>query len=233
MFGRGKPRRPEPRRPEIIAFDAIGTTFPLDPTRPSLMALGLPSTGLEGWYAAAVRDALALTASGDFKPFATVMEGALDQVLSEQDLAPPRAARQALLAQFKHLPARPDARDALRLVAQAGMRPILLTNGSEASTRSLLRQAGLDGLVERVVSVEDIGLFKPRPEVYAHAARQRRVRLNRLALIAVHPWDINGAKAAGCTGAYVTADRPLASTMRAPDLQAPSLAAAARALAAL
>ena len=228
MFGWGKPKRPE-----VVAFDAIGTMFPLDPMRPSLMALGLPSAGLETWYATAVRDALALTASGDFKPFFTVMEGALDQVLGEQDLAPPRAARQALLAQFKHLPARRDARNALCLVAQAQMRPILLTNGSEASTKFLLRQAGLAGLVERIVSVEDIKLFKPRSEVYAHAARQCRVRLSRMALIAVHPWDINGAKAAGCIGAYVTADRPFVSTMRAPDLQAPSLSAAVRALAAL
>ena len=99
--------------------------------------------------------------------------------------------------------------------------------------RTLLRQAGLDRLVEQVVSVEDVKLFKPRPEVYAHAARQCRVRLNRMALVAVHPWDINGAKAAGCIGAYVTVDRPFASTMRAPDLQAPSLAAAVRALATL
>lgn len=228
MFGWHKAKRPK-----VVAFDAIGTMFPLEPLRPSLMALGMPPAGLESWYATAVRDALALTASGDFEPFVAVMEGALDQVLGEQGLAPPRAARRALLAQFKYLPARPGARNALRLVAQARMRPILLTNGSEASTWSLLEQAGLDGLVERVVSVEDIRLFKPRPEVYAHAARQCRVRLNRMALVAVHPWDINGAKAVGCVGAYVTADRPFASTMRAPDLQAPSLETAARLLAAL
>ena len=143
MFGWGKPKRPE-----VVAFDAIGTMFPLDPMRPSLMAIGLPSAGLESWYATAVRDALALTASGDFKPFTTVMEGALDQVLGEQvlgeqGLAAPRAARHALLAQFKCLPARPDARDALCRVAQAGMRPIMLTNGSQTGTRSRLRQAGL------------------------------------------------------------------------------------------
>lgn len=228
MFGWGRPKRPK-----VVAFDAIGTMFPLDPLRPSLMALGLPWAGLESWYATTLRDALALTASGDFKPFAVVMASALDQVLGEQGLAPPRAARQALLAQFKHLPARPDARTALQLAARARMRAILLTNGNEAGTRSLLQQAGLDKLVERVVSVEDIGLFKPRPEVYAHAAWRCRVRLNRMALVAVHPWDINGAKAARCIGAYVTADRPFASTMRAPDLQAPSLAAAVAALAAL
>ena len=157
--------------------------FPLDPMRPSLMMLGLPSLGLESWYATAVHDALALTACGDFKPFTAVMEGALDQVLGEQGLAPPRAARRALLAQLRHLPARSDAGEALRLVLRARMRSILLTNGSEAGTNFLLQQSGLDGLVERVISVEDIKLFKPRPEVYAHAARQCRVRLKCLGLV--------------------------------------------------
>ena len=132
MFGWG-----EPKRPRVVAFDAIETMFPLDPLRPSLMALGLPWAGLEGWYATAVRDALALTASGNFKPFTTVLEGALDQVLGEQGLAPPRAARQALLAQFKHLPARADARAALCLVAQARMRPILLTNSNEVPVAAI------------------------------------------------------------------------------------------------
>ena len=228
MFGWGKPRRPK-----VVAFDAIGTMFPLGPMRPSLMMLGLPPAGLESWYATAVRDALALTACGDFKPFTAVMEGALDQVLGEQGLTPPRAARRALLAQFRHLPARPDAGDALRLVLRARMRPILLTNGSEAGTRFLLQQSGLDGLVERVVSVEDIETFKPRPEVYTYAARLCQVRPNRMALVAVHPWDINGAKAAGCIGAYVSAERPFASTMRKPDAEASSLVAAVSALVAL
>ena len=228
MFGWGKPKRPV-----VVAFDAIGTMFPLEPLRPALMGLGLPRAALETWYATAVRDAVALTAAGDFKPFTAVLAGALDQVLGEQNLAPPSAARDALLAQFAHLPARADAADALRAVAGARMRPILLTNGSEKATGSLLRQSGLERLVERVVSVEDLKIFKPRPQVYAHAARRCRVRLNRLALVAVHPWDINGAQAAGCLGAYVTTDRPYPGTMRTPDLQAPSLLAAAEALAAL
>ena len=42
MFGWSKPRRPK-----VVAFDAIGTMLPLEPMRPSLMALGLPSAGLE------------------------------------------------------------------------------------------------------------------------------------------------------------------------------------------
>ena len=85
--------------------------------------------------------------------------------------------------------------------------------------------------MDHVVSVEEVGLFKPRPEPYWRAARVAGCKPKRLALVAVHPWDINGAKAAGLVTAYVTAERPFPASMRAPDVVAPTLMEAARRLA--
>jgi len=228
MFGWGKPKRPK-----VIAFDIIGTVFPLEPLRAAIVQLGLPPAGLEGWFAAGLRDAFALSAAGDFKPFMTVLDGALDQVLAEQHLVPSAARRARLMEQMKHLPARHDAQEAFETVVQAGLRIVALSNGASTATWSLLKGARLDRLVERVVSVEDVKLFKPRPEVYEHAAGIMKVRAKRLALIAVHPWDIHGAKAAGLTAAYVSAEQPFPSTMRLPDVEASSLIGAVRALVAL
>jgi 2-haloacid dehalogenase len=56
MFGLGGPARPK-----AVAFDVIGTMFPLAPLRPALVALGLPPTALEGWFAAGCRDALPIS----------------------------------------------------------------------------------------------------------------------------------------------------------------------------
>ncbi|MBB5692544.1 haloacid dehalogenase type II [Muricoccus pecuniae] len=228
MFGLGGPKRPE-----VVAFDIIGTVFPLDPLRPGIVELGLPPAGLEGWFATALRDAFALSSAGDFKPFTEVLKAALDTVLAEQDLDPPATAKAVLLERMKSLPARPDAREAFGTLSRAGMRVIALSNGAAASTKLLLEGAGLDDLVGEIVSVEEVKLFKPRREVYEQAARRAGVEAGRLALVAVHPWDINGAKAAGLVTAYVTAERPFSPVMRAPDIEAPSLAEAARALAAL
>ena len=47
MFGFGGPKRPK-----VVAFDVIGTVFPLEPLRPAMVALGLPPAALEGWFAA-------------------------------------------------------------------------------------------------------------------------------------------------------------------------------------
>lgn len=223
----------KPMQPEVVAFDIIGTVFPLEPLRKTVVELGLPPAGLEGWFAAGLRDAFALSATGDFRPFTEVLRAALDQVLAEQALSPAGETRALLMERMKTLPPRPDAREAFGTIAQAGMRIMALSNGAAASTRSLLQGAGLDDLVEHVVSVEEVRLFKPRGEVYAHAARVAGVEAGRLALVAVHSWDVQGAKAAGLTAAFVSAERPFSAAMRPPDIEATSLAEAARAIAAL
>ena len=222
-----------PARPEAVAFDIIGTVFPLHPLRPTIQELGLPPSGLEGWFAAALRDAFALSATGDFRPFTEVLSAALEEVLAEQDLSPAPETKALLMERMKSLPARPDAREAFGTVAHAGMRILALSNGAEASTRSLLEGAGLADLVQHVVSVEEVKLFKPRREVYAFAAERAGLDPGRLALVAVHPWDIQGAKAAGLTAAYVSAERPFPPVMRAPDISAANLSGAAQALAEL
>lgn len=72
MFGLGGLKRPK-----VVAFDVIGTLFPLEPLRSFIVALGLPPAGLEGWFAAECRDAFAIGAIGDYQPFTTVLEGPL------------------------------------------------------------------------------------------------------------------------------------------------------------
>lgn len=47
---------------KVVAFDVTGTTLSLESMRDSLVALGLPSTALELWFAMALRDAFALAA---------------------------------------------------------------------------------------------------------------------------------------------------------------------------
>lgn len=218
MFGSG-----QPSRPKAVAFDIIGTVFPLEPLRAAIVSMGLPPAALEGWFAAGLRDAFAMCAVGDFKPFATVLRGSLDQVLFEQRLSAPESEKAALVQQLGQLPARPDALQAFEALTDAGVRIAALSNGSKSSTTALLEQAGLLPLVEHVVSVDEVKLSKPRREVYEHAAREMRVEPGALALVAAHAWDVNGAKAAGLTTAYLSADRPFSSVMRSPDVEGGTL----------
>ena len=228
MFGIG-----QPRRPSAIAFDMLGTVFPLEPLRDGLTRMGLPPGALEGWFAAGLRDAFALAAAGDFKPFEVVLEGALEQIGAEYGLESAAAARGSVLKQFAGLRPRADAREAFELAFAHGASVIALTNGSAVATKALLQAGGLDENVQHVVSAEDISQFKPRPQAYERAAKAARVPPRSLGLIAAHPWDVNGAKAAGLVTGFLNSDRAFPGYMRGPDVQGASLPDVVRAMLAL
>lgn len=188
-------------RPLVVAFDVIETLFPLEPMRARLVRAGQPGTLLELWFARILRDAFALTAAGDFRTFAEVAASALVSVTKSG-----LAARDVddVLAGFRELEPHADAEPALRAVRDAGVRAITLTNGSAATTEALLRRAGLDEYVERAVSVDEVGGWKPAPQPYLHAATICGVQPAQMALVAAHSWDIHGARQAGLATGWVS-----------------------------
>jgi 2-haloacid dehalogenase len=226
MLGFGRPHRPK-----VVAFDIIGTVFDLEPLRPRLEGLGLPETALELLYATSLRDAMALACADRFVPFKGVMKGALWQILAEKGLSATDEEMDEALSLMRSLPPHPDAREAFGLLHQAGVRVFALSNGANSATRSLLEKAGMVDLVEEILSVDDVKLSKPRPEVYLHAVETARVRPGEMMLVAAHPWDINGAKTAGLMGGYVCRGVPFpGDVMTAPDIEGDSLAEIARAV---
>lgn len=222
-----------PSRPKIIAFDVIGTLFSLEPMRERLTGLGLPGAALELWFAQGLRDAFALAAADSFEPFRSVLESALDQVLAQHEQGATESQKADVLEGMKQLPAHADARDAFQFLADSGIRIMTVTNGAASSTEALLDRAGLKSFVERVVSVDEVKFFKPRPEVYLHAARLAGVEADELALVASHPWDVHGAKAAGLLAGFVAHGKPFPSVMKKPDVEAEALSEVARSLAEL
>jgi 2-haloacid dehalogenase len=219
MFGLGRPERPK-----VVAFDIIGTTFSLEPLRPRLEELGLPGSTLERLYAETLRDAMALAAAGSFAPFIAVMTSALKQILAEHELTATDDELTQTLGLMRALPPHPDARKAFETLRKAGIRNVALSNGAASATHALFDRAGLTDLVDQILSVDDVKLSKPRPEVYRYAVEQARVQPAQAMLVATHPWDVNGAKAAGLLGGYVCRGRPYPDTiMKAPDVEGDTL----------
>ena len=136
------------------------------------------------------------------------------------------------MKRLETLDARDGTRDAFALLTDAGIPVMALSNGAKNSTKTLLERAGLGDLVEEVVSVDEVKLSKPRAEVYLHAEKAG-VKPDELALVAAHPWDINGAAAAGLITAYLAANRPYSRVMHTPDIGASVLPELVRQLIAL
>ncbi len=219
-----------PHRPRAVAFDVVETMFALDPVAAALERVGAGRGALDGFFASLLRDAFALGTTGDVRPFREVADAALGSL--HPTLAPDQ--RGAVLDAFGTLDPHPDVAPALSRVADAGLPAIALTNGSAEVTTALFDRAGLDRLVAQVISVDEVGAWKPRPDPYRFAADTVDVAPGDLALVAVHAWDVHGAAAASLLTGWVSrggADFP--ATFTPPDVQGTDLVAVVDALLAL
>lgn len=186
-------------RPSVIAFDVIETLFPLTSVRQRLVTTGQPEYVLDVWFSRLLRDSFALVASGGYRPFATVAAATLRASAPDMD----DDAIGFVLAGFAELDPHPDVRPAIEHARSAGVRMITLTNGSSANTQKLLERAGFADDIEQTLSVDDIGRWKPAPDIYRHAAASTGVPAQEVALVAAHAWDTHGAHEAGLTTGWV------------------------------
>lgn len=77
-----------------------------------------------------------------------------------------------------------------------------LTNGGADATETPLTNAGVDRYVERVLTVETAERWEPSPEPYRQAAETLRIEPDQAALVAVHSWDIHGARQPGLAAGW-------------------------------
>ncbi len=218
------------RGPSVLVFDALGTLF-----SPRAAARSLDDAAGKGafkeWQARVLRDGFALAAAGRFAPFEEVALSELDGFLRERGVRGRGHVSREVLAAFSRLEAYPDAGEALAEAKAAGARSVVLTNGSLALTRRLLENAGLTPLVEFVVSIDDVGVWKPAPQSYEAVVGRCGVAPREAALLSGHAWDVQGALAAGLRAAFVAREEPCyPAFLPAPDLCAASLPDAARSL---
>jgi 2-haloacid dehalogenase len=216
-------------RPDVVAFDVNETLLDLAPVAAALVERGLPADLLPTVFARTLLTGFAGTVTGRWFPFRAAFETALAQ-LTELSAAD----RGQVAGAFLELSPHPDVEPALRRLTEAGVRVITLSHGSPGVAEAGLSRGGVTPLVERTLTTESIRTWKPAREAYLWAAGVCDVPPERMALVACHSWDVQGARAAGLTGAFVPrTERVFAEVYGAPDVQGGTLVEVADALLAL
>jgi 2-haloacid dehalogenase len=97
---------------------------------------------------------------------------------------------------YLHLAAYPDAVACLKALKQAGFTTGILSNGSTDMLSAAVTSAGLDAHLDHVLSIEDVGIYKPDPKVYQLAVDRTDVGDARRNLLRVGQY-------VGCPGCQV------------------------------
>jgi 2-haloacid dehalogenase len=162
--------------------------------------------------------------------FGQVAQGALIAAAPGLDVA----ARSRVLAAFSSLLPHADVRPALERLTAEAVPVVALTNGPAGTTQGLLRAAGLEGLVARVISIDEVGRWKPAAAPYRHAAAALDVEPKQLGMVAVHAWDVHGAVRVGLVGGWASRlEGSYPPTFDTPDVEGADLVEVVAALLAL
>ena len=107
------------------------------------------------------------------------------------------------LAPLRSLPPHPDVIPALGRLRDADYRLFTLMNSSKAVVAEQMTHAKLSDFFEALLSVEDVGKYKPHADVYRWAAGRVGADVSECLFVATHGWDVAGAAWAGMRTAFV------------------------------
>jgi 2-haloacid dehalogenase len=133
---------------------------------------------------------------GRHADFWQVTSDALDFALETLAIDKP-GLRDRLMNLYLTLDAFPEVRDALTRLKRAGLRTAILSNGSPKMLDAAVQAAGLNSLLDAVLSVEEVGVYKPHPKVYQLAVDRLAVPAAAIAFQSSNAWDAYAASAFG------------------------------------
>jgi len=181
-------------KPRAVLFDAYGTLF--DVYSVGLLAEQLfPGQG--GALAALWRDkqieyTRLVTTSNDgahYVPFWDLTRAGLRYACKRLALTLTPEAEERLMNQYRHLSAFPENREVLAALKDKGVVTGILSNGDPGMLGVAVRSAGLDGLLDHVLSVDAVRKYKTHPDAYALGTQATGLAARQIAFVSCNGWD--------------------------------------------
>lgn len=175
-------------------FDAYGTLFDVH----AAIARHRDWAGADAdriselWRTKQLEYTWTLTAMGRYENFERLTERALDFALARFQRNDP-ALRADLLDAYRKLDAYPDAKATLHTLKQFGFVTGILSNGSPAMLNAAVDTAAIGAMLDHVLSVDALGFYKPRSEIYSLVTNALSVEAGEVVFISSNRWDIAGA----------------------------------------
>ena len=193
------------QRPKLLVFDVNETLLDLTAMRRTVAAaLGGRGDLLSLWFTTLLHHSLVATVGDHYEDFGTIGAAAMTMVARNQGVElSPAAAREAMAA-MGSLPPHPEVPAGLERLKAAGYRMMALSNSSSSTLAAQMKHAGLTGMFEACLSVDEVQMFKPHTYVYNWVAGKLEVQPEECLMVAAHGWDVAGALWAGWRAAFVS-----------------------------
>ncbi len=184
---------------KAIAFDAYGTLFDVFSVT-ALCEQLFPGKGnalAQLWRVKQLQYSLMRSLMGRHKDFWQLTEDGLVYASKalKLDLTPEK--RKRLMEAYLSLAAFPDVKPGLEALKKHGLRLAILSNGEPRMLEAAAKSAGIYDLLDKIISVEEVKIYKVSPRVYNLGPERMNVSNAELGFVSANSWDINGAASAG------------------------------------
>ena len=205
-----------------LVFDAYGTLFNVHSVvaRCEEIFPGKGQALSQLWRGKQLEYSWLRSLMGRYVDFNQITADALRYACDGLGLACTEQTRQALNHAYRTLQPFDDAISVLDALKKMRPRPKLaiLSNGAPEMLNAVVKHNGLDTLLEEVLSVDAVGVFKPDPRVYQLAVDRLQIAAGRIGFVSSNGWDAAGAKAFGFTVVWVNrSGAPVEQLGVAPD----------------
>ncbi|MFO1352781.1 MAG: haloacid dehalogenase type II [Gammaproteobacteria bacterium] len=189
---------------QVCVFDAYGTLFDVHSAvarqRGRMGEVAERMSAL--WRSKQLEYTWLRSLMGRYADFQQVTEDALDYALDSFDLGDSGLRRDLMDAYF-HLDCYPEVSTVLERLRHGNMRAAILSNGSPAMLEAAVASARLDGLFDAVLSVQEVGIFKPSPRVYQLAVDRLSTQPRAVCFLSSNAWDAAGAASFGFRAVWI------------------------------
>jgi 2-haloacid dehalogenase len=180
-----------------LVFDAYGSLFDVHSVITECEAL-FPGKGTslsQLWRGKQLEYTWLRSLMGRYADFSAITRAALTTACNMLRLELNEAEARRLMDAYLVLKAFPDVMDTLTRLH--GRKLAILSNGSPAMLNAVVRHTRLDQLLDAVLSVDALRIFKPHPSVYAYAAERLQAPAGAIGFVSSNFWDVAGATSFG------------------------------------
>jgi 2-haloacid dehalogenase len=178
--------------PEAFVFDAYGTLYDVYAVAARCESC-FPGKGAQLsqlWRAKQLEYTWQRSLMQRYAPFSTVTREALAYSCEALKLELSVAQMEGLMAEYLNLSVYPDVPGTLKTIKE---KKAILSNGSPDMLLPLVQNSGLQ--LDAVISVDELKIFKPAPQVYELAVN--KLGTKNIGFVSSNCWDAIGAKSYG------------------------------------
>ena len=181
-----------------FAFDMYGTLADPSSSASALSAyVDDPEQVAAAWRRHQLEISWLLSVMQRYEDWASVTRYGLQAALQEANTELSAERFEELLDQARAPVLFDDVPDALQALADAGHDLAVFSNGTADQLTAIVDETGTAGYFAHLISVDEVGVFKPALAVYEHAARRLGRPIGDVWLVSANPFDAAGGKAAG------------------------------------